>query len=116
MQKLPSASASTKENSITPALTTTGDVNGDSGTIRSNLSAITVANSQSVLPVPIDYLVPMQKLPSASASTKENSITPALTTTDTTSTEDVQESLLPSAKTSSEEETSNNRSKGSSDN
>ena len=49
-----------------------GDVNGDSGTIRSNLSDATLATSQSVLPIPINYLVSIQTPSSTSASTQEN--------------------------------------------
>ena len=36
-----------------------GDVNGDSGTIRLNLSDATLATSKSVLPTPINYIVPI---------------------------------------------------------
>ena len=92
------------------------DVNGDSGTIRSNLSDATLCISQLVLPKPINYLVPMQKPPSAPVSTKENPIIPTVTMNDTTSKEDAQDSSLPPAKIPSEEEASNNRSEGSSDN
>ena len=46
-----------------------GDENGDSGTIRLVLSAVTIATSQIVPPRSIDYLIPRSTPPSPSAST-----------------------------------------------
>ena len=47
------------------------DVNSNSGTSRSNVSDVTIATSQSILPKTIDYLTSIQKPPSSPTSTKQ---------------------------------------------
>ena len=93
-----------------------GYVNKDSGTVRSNLSTATLATSQLVLPIPINYLVQIQTPRSASVSTKENQTVPTATMTEPTSKEDAQDLLIPPAATPSVEEASSDKSKESSDN
>ena len=80
-----------------------GDVNGDSGTIRSNLSDATLTTSQSVLPKPVNYLVPIQtpvspsNNSSAPASTEENRTVLTVTMNVPSSPENAQDSLIPPA-------------------
>ena len=49
-----------------------GEVSGNFGTIRSNLSASTLATSQSILPKTAHYLTPIQTPPSSPTSTKKS--------------------------------------------
>ena len=92
------------------------DVNGDSGTIRSNLSDAALAISQSVLQKNIDYLAPIQKPPSSPEITKQIPSTPIVTITNTISTVDAQESLLIPKKSPLEVAAPNDSSEGSNDN
>ena len=85
-----------------------GDVNGDSGTIRSNLSAATIATSQSVLPKTINYLTPIPTLPSSPPSTKQTPPATTGTSTNTISMVDAQESSLTPEKSISVEEVPSN--------
>ena len=95
------------------------DVNGDSGTIRSNLCNTTLATSKSVLLTPMSYLVPIQTpiSPSNNTNTEENQTvsTPTVTKFVPTSIEDAQDSSIPPTTTPSLEGALSNRSKGSSD-
>ena len=80
-----------------------GDVNGDSDTIKSNLSGATLTTSQSVLPKPVNYLVPIQtpvspsNNSSAPASTEENRTVLTVTMNVPSSPENAQDSLIPPA-------------------
>lgn len=78
-----------------------GDINRESGTIRVNLLAATLVTSQSVLPIPINYLVPIQPpIPPSNNSSAQAS---------TPSTEDVQDPSIPPATKLSVEKATNNR-------
>ena len=93
-----------------------------SGTIRTNLSDATLVTSKSVLPTPINYLVPIQTpippsnnttitlaTPRARASTEKKQMLPLVTMTIPTSTDDAQDLSLIFVPPSSEEEGPNNR-------
>ena len=108
-----------------------GDINGDSGTIRTDLSEATLATSKSVLPTPINYRIPIQTpIPppsndttmtlatqNAHESKEENQTTPSDTPmTVANSTDDALTSLTVPATPPSDEEASNNRLKESNNN
>ena len=108
-----------------------GDINGDSGTIRTDLSEATLVTSKSLFPTLINYLILIQisisppsndttmtvATPNAQESTEENQTTPSDTPmTVANSTENVPNSSLVPVTTPSNEEASNDRLKESSNN
>ena len=93
-----------------------GDDNGDTGTIRSNLSAAAIVTSKTAPPTPIDYLTPRPTPLSPKTNTLESQPKPTVYMTDTTNKVDPPESSPTPTATPSIEVAPRDRLEGSSDN
>lgn len=84
------------------------NINGDSGTIRTDCSNVTLASSKSLLPTPINYHIPI-KIPNSSPN-KDTTMTIA----DSTDEDPISSNITTT--TPSDEEAPDNRLKGSNNN